>query len=126
MSSAQGSDSDNDEEEGVEVKKEQEGTDGDRKTVKECDQDFLAAKGTVGGGMMLVNVAEDDDLDMCLQLNLSVFREKSFSKFSDKAVRKTFLKLVIEGDVGSRFYQGITIGRYKDNATDSLAPRQAE
>lgn len=46
-----------------------------------------------------INMADDDDLDSFLDQNLNVFKQKSFSKFSDKKFRKAFLKLIIEGDL---------------------------
>lgn len=71
-----------------------------KKAADAKDQDHFTAKNAVAGGMMPVHVSDDDDLDLFLQSHLTVFREKSFSKFfADKAVRKSFLKLVIEGDL---------------------------
>lgn len=51
------------------------------------------------GDLVPVHVAEDDDLDAFLEANLSVFKERAFSRLASKSVRKAFLKLVLEGDL---------------------------
>lgn len=48
---------------------------------------------------MPVHVTEDDDLDAFLESNLTVFKEKAFTRLASKSVRKAFLKLVLEGDL---------------------------
>lgn len=54
---------------------------------------------TFRSGPMPVHVAEEDDLDLFLESNMQVFRDKSFVKFSSKSFRKDFLKLLVEGDL---------------------------
>lgn len=64
-----------------------------------ANEDSQAGKSSASGPLVPVHVLDDDELDVFLEANLSVFRDKAFSRLATKSVRKAFLKLVLEGDL---------------------------
>lgn len=64
-----------------------------------ANEDLQAGKSSASGPLVPVHVLDDDELDVFLEANLSVFRDKAFSRLATKSVRKAFLKLVLEGDL---------------------------